>query len=187
MVTESLAAHFANAGVELITLATGSQSFVEELSSSTDSSVEVLLTTEDARVSKTEFALKQRPVRHAADVLVSARTYPHLEDHRIKDHPTLPVVLAVEWFYRLAAQRYPGLCVGSCKDLRVLKGLVLNRFDNRGHLLQLQAQEIPNGASPSLHAELRSPDGTLHYSAQLELHEELHRPQASTFLRPQNG
>ncbi len=99
---------------------------------------------------------------------MNSRTYPLLDGHRIKQHPTVPVVLALEWFHRFAATCYPHLEICGCQDLRVLRGVQLPDYEEGGHLLRVALKTIDAGAAPSLHCELRSTNEVLHYTARLE-------------------
>jgi NAD(P)-dependent dehydrogenase (short-subunit alcohol dehydrogenase family) len=158
MVTAPLAAHFRSRGAELIPLASGARAFVRELRNSTGAA-EVL-------IAAGEHQFSERPTEAATEVLVSRATYPFLDSHRIREHVVLPVVLVNEWFHRFAESRRPGSRVAHCDDLRVFRGVPLPAFDAEGHLLRLASK--PVGAN-EIHCELRSLDGTLHYSASLEL------------------
>ena len=106
MVTPGLAQQFKSRGVGLIPLADGARQFVEELRIH-GCSIEVLITAGE-ELSMIEGASTGAP-RESADteqsieILVNSRTYPLLDGHRIKQHPTVPVVLALEWFHRFAA------------------------------------------------------------------------------------
>jgi acyl transferase domain-containing protein/NAD(P)-dependent dehydrogenase (short-subunit alcohol dehydrogenase family) len=156
MVTPALAAHFRSRGAELIPLESGAHAFVQELRHATGGT-EILIAAGGDFIAETEAA---------TEILVNRATYPFLDSHRIREHAVLPVVLVNEWFHRLAESRLPGMRVASCRDLRVYRGVPLPAFDAEGHLLRLVSK--PVGPS-EVHCELRSLDGTLHYSASLEL------------------
>jgi hypothetical protein len=71
-----------------------------------------------------------------------------------------------EWFHRFAESCWREMRVVNCRDLRVLRGVSLPAFESEGHLLRIFAKVLDAG---EIHCELRSMDGTLHYSAALEL------------------
>src|SRR6202041_1965927 len=84
----------------------------------------------------------------------------------IPQHAVVPVVLVNDWFHRFAESLRPGMRIANCRDLRVNRGVPLPAFDSEGHLLRVVSKAAGAG---EIHCELRSPDGTLHYSALLEL------------------
>jgi acyl transferase domain-containing protein/NAD(P)-dependent dehydrogenase (short-subunit alcohol dehydrogenase family) len=158
MVTPALAAHFRSRGAELIPLASGARAFVSELRHAAGGS-EVLIAAGGDFVAETDAA---------TEILVNRATYPFLDSHRIREHAVLPVVLVNEWFHRFAESRRPGMRIATCRDLRVYRGVPLPAFDAEGHLLRVVSKPV---GSNEVHCELRSLDGTLHYSASLELQE----------------
>jgi hypothetical protein len=100
MVTESLAAHFAQRGVPLIPLDAGSRAFLAEIDAA-DDPVCVLI---DAGT--------------GPGIVVDARTHGYLADHAPAGTPVLPLALAAEWL--MAAAR-----TASLHDLRVLSRIDL--------------------------------------------------------------
>jgi acyl transferase domain-containing protein/NADP-dependent 3-hydroxy acid dehydrogenase YdfG len=164
MVTAPLAAHFRSRGVGLIPLASGASAFVRELRH-TIGGAEVLIAAGDD-----PFFDTAQPTEAATEILVSRATYPLLDSHRIRQHAVVPVVLVNEWFHRFAESQRPGIRVANCRDLRVTRGIPLPAFDSEGHRLRLVSKAAGAG---EIQCELRSPDGTLHYSALLDLQPEL--------------
>jgi hypothetical protein len=158
MVTAPLAAHFRSHGAELIPLASGARAFVQELKHPAGPP-EVLIAAEG-------FPSAASPTEASVEILVSRATYPFLDSHRIREHAVLPVVLVNEWFHRLVESRSPGFRVAKSHDLRVLRGVPLPAFDAGGHLLRLVSKP---GVGGQWQCELRSLDGTLHYSATLDV------------------
>ncbi len=67
-------------------------------------------------------------------VSVTRASHPQLTDHAVDGTPVVPVAFAVEWFTRAAAAHRPDLHVAELRDLRVLKGLVLDDFHDGGSL-----------------------------------------------------
>jgi hypothetical protein len=164
MVTASLAAHFRSRGVGLIPLASGARAFVRELRHTTGGA-EVLIAVGDDPLSRTV-----QPTEAATEILVSRATYPFVDGHRIRQHAVVPVVLVNEWFHRFAESLRPGIRIANCRDLTVNRGIPLPAFDSEGHLFRIVSKAMGAG---EIHCELRSPDGTLHYSALLALQPEL--------------
>jgi acyl transferase domain-containing protein/NADP-dependent 3-hydroxy acid dehydrogenase YdfG/acyl carrier protein len=160
MVTASLAAHFRSRGAGLISLASGARAFVRELRHTTGGA-EVLIAAGDEKFSETP-----QKTEAATEIRVNRAMYPFLDSHRIREHAVVPVVLVNDWFHRFAESLRPGMRVAGCRDLRVNRGIPLPAFDCEGHLLRLVSKVA--GVN-EIRCELRSPDGTLHYSASLEL------------------
>jgi acyl transferase domain-containing protein/NADP-dependent 3-hydroxy acid dehydrogenase YdfG len=178
MVTAPLAAHFRSRGVGLIPLASGARAFVHELRH-TAGAAEVLIATGDEPFSKAA-----QPTETATEILVNRATYPFLDSHRIHQHVVLPVVLVNDWFHRFAESLRPGIRVANCRDLRVNRGIPLPAFDSEGHLLRVVSKAAGAG---EIHCELRSPDGTLHYSALLDLQLELQARGALDEAEPESS
>jgi acyl transferase domain-containing protein/NAD(P)-dependent dehydrogenase (short-subunit alcohol dehydrogenase family) len=184
MVTPGLAQQFKSRGVGLIPLADGARRFVEELRVS-GGSVEVLITAGE-ELTMIEGAHADVPqaiadgAEQSIEILVNSRTYPLLDGHRIKQHATVPVVLALEWFHRFATTCCPHLEVCACQDLRVLRGVQLPDYEEAGHLLRVVLRKSDASATPSLHCELRSANGILHYTARLETKPRRETTQART-------
>ena len=163
MVTAPLAAHFRSRGVGLIPPASGARAFVRELRHPTGGA-EVLIAVGGDPLSETA-----QQAEAATEILVSRATYPFLDSHRIRQHAVVPVVLVNDWFHRFAEALRPGVRVANCRDLRVNRGIPLPAFDSEGHLLRVVSKAVGAG---EIQCELRSPDGTLHYSALLDLQPE---------------
>jgi NAD(P)-dependent dehydrogenase (short-subunit alcohol dehydrogenase family) len=165
MVTPALASQFTKRGVELIPLAAGARHFVREIGAS-NIGVEVLIAagagTDTVSSGKDATIGAQRSL----DILVNYATYPLLNGHRIKDAPTVPVVMVLEWFHRFAGMCFPKSEVCQCLDLRVIRGVLLTDYDGAGQRLRLQLQLL---GADLLQCDLRSASGDLHYSAQLTL------------------
>ena len=76
------------------------------------------------------------------EVLVNAATYPQLSGHRIAVAPVVPAVLVMEWFFRAAAACFPELTVRTCRDVKVLRGVVVDGFEQRGVRLVVRARVL---------------------------------------------
>ena len=155
MVTASLQKHFAARGVRLLPVQDGAAAFVREVQSR--GAVNVIVGS-DVRPRG-----RDRNQRLKADVFVDGRTWPQLADHRIQGKAVLPMVIAVEWFARLAR-----LLVGQeqrvcLRDLQVVRGILLTRYDEgaRDHF-HLVAEPQDTGG---FRLELRDAAGGLHYTA----------------------
>jgi len=172
MVTPALRAHFVAHGAGLIPLAAGAAVFADAALQGTPGFRELLV----EAVSSPDVGKVRR---RALEVLVTAASHPFLGDHAIDDVPVLPVVMALEWFARASRAARPGLELAVCRDVRVMKGARLGRYDNGGDPFTVTCKENGDGL---LHLELRGADGTLHYTAGAECAREL--PEGAVPLDP---
>ncbi|MGC4120675.1 MAG: SDR family NAD(P)-dependent oxidoreductase [Myxococcales bacterium] len=166
MVDAGLRARFASLGVPLIPLASGAEAFADEL----------LSASQDREI--TLGGLPPVPTSDGVrfDVSINHTSHPQLLDHAIDDVPVLPFVQVLEYFARAARAAAPDQQLVACRDLRLLRGVKLDRFDDGGTWLSVVGQR----ASPqTLELELRGRDGTLHYAATADLapkRPEVHAP-----------
>jgi hypothetical protein len=98
---------------------------------------------------------------------VSASTHPQLASHRIQGKPVLPMVLAVEWFARLARALFPDRASVQLRDVRVVRGVTLAGFDDAGDRFTLTAS-AGKAANKGVVLELRDSSGAVRYSACIE-------------------
>lgn len=79
--------------------------------------------------------IRCRPKARVARVLAHTARQRYLIDHRIQGNVVLPIVQALEWFVQMAEACRPGQCVHRISDIRVLRGVTLSDFDQRGDAL----------------------------------------------------
>jgi hypothetical protein len=146
MVTPGLARLFEKAGVQLIALDSGAAALAREVTSE-DASTEVVLmngvpplTARPIHGGRTEGGRVDAVERF--EVLVNSSTYPQLAGHRIVGAPVVPAVLVIEWFLRAAAACFPEMPVRACRDLRVLRGIPVEGYEQRGQRLIVQARVL---------------------------------------------
>jgi len=169
MVTPALEAHFAALGVPVIPLDVGAQMFVQELLGSDPTRVEVVVGGNPNHVGLSGHAGDGGV---SIDVSISRATHPYLVDHAIGNVPVLPVVLVLDWFTRAAQGIRPGLELSACKDLKVLRGIKLTSFDTHGDHFRIVVREHTEGDGLVLLFALEGMDGSLHYTARIELQHE---------------
>ena len=129
MVTSGLKAMFESRGISLIPLADGARAFVSDVLDRETDSPEVTLG--DGVLG----GIPTHPMPaegRIARVVAHVTRQPYLLDHRIQGNVVLPVVQAVEWFVRMAEACRPGQRVNRLVDLRVLRGVTLQSFDEHG-------------------------------------------------------
>jgi NAD(P)-dependent dehydrogenase (short-subunit alcohol dehydrogenase family) len=167
MVGAGLKAHFESRGVSLIPLEAGARQFVAELAgaAAAGGGVETVI-----GASLTHASQRPRGERQVTlEFHVSEATHAFLDGHRLKGIPVVPVVLALEWLARAAAACRPDLVLSELRDVRVRRGIRLARFEGGGESFRVGCREVKNGSSARLALEIRSLDGTLHYSADAEM------------------
>ncbi|XXX78507.1 SDR family NAD(P)-dependent oxidoreductase [Sorangium sp. So ce134] len=173
MVNAALEAHFAQLGVPLIPLDAGAKMLLDELcdasgdrgpGSAAPGAVELVLGAEPASL-----AAEGHGRRVALAVRADRATHPYLGDHAINGVPVVPVVIALEWFARAARACRPDLVVTELRDVRVLRGIKLAAYESGGEVFRVDCREVSNGHGAVLAAELRGPQGALHYAATIEM------------------
>ncbi|WP_437928900.1 SDR family NAD(P)-dependent oxidoreductase [Sorangium sp. So ce291] len=176
MVNAALEAHFAQLGVPLIPLEAGARMLIDELcdgpvdggagapGAASSGAVEVVLGAEP-----TTLAGPDHRRRVALAVRADRATHPYLGDHAINGVPVVPVVIALEWFARAARACRPDLVVTQFRDVRVLRGIKLAAYESGGEVFRVDCREVSNGQGAVLAAELRGPQGALHYAATIEM------------------
>ncbi|MDC0680904.1 type I polyketide synthase [Sorangium atrum] len=179
MVNAALEAHFAQLGVPLIPLAAGAKMLLDELCDASGDrgdrgargqggappgAVELVLGAEPKAL-----AAQGHGGRVALAVRADRATHPYLGDHAINGVPVVPVVIALEWFARAARACRPDLVVTELRDVRVLRGIKLAAYETGGEVFRVDCREVSNGHGAVLAAELRGPQGALHYAATIQM------------------
>ncbi|WP_437624330.1 SDR family NAD(P)-dependent oxidoreductase [Sorangium sp. So ce1151] len=176
MVNAALEAHFAQLGVPLIPLAAGARMLIDELcdgpadsgagapGAASSGAVEVVLGAEPKTLADPDHRR-----RVALAVRADRATHPYLADHAINGVPVVPVVIALEWFARAARACRPDLVVTEFRDVKVLRGIKLAAYESGGEVFRVDCREVTNGQGSVLAAELRGPQGALHYAATIEM------------------
>lgn len=154
MVTAALRARWETAGVPVIPLDHGAAMFRRELSAGSDDT-EVVLGAEFGTL------VDGAAPSTAAELLLSPATYPQLESHAIVGRPVVPVALVHEWMVRMAH----GLALAPehvrLTDLRVLRGVPLERWP-AADLLALRAEPQLQPGECARPVDVRALAFTLH-------------------------
>ena len=180
MVTPELEARFAELGVPLIPLEAGARLMVDELSAvSAVEQIEVVLG------GSPEIGPSQGGEDTVTmDVLVSRESHSFLDSHVVAGKAVLPVVLALEWFHRLARAYRPDLEVVACRDLKVLNGIRLERYGHGVEAFRLGCRLLTNGSGCELALSLNDLDGRPRYSAVIDMAEPGSRQQPARLEAP---
>ena len=166
MVTPGLKAMFESRGISLIPLADGARAFVADVLDGETESPEVILG--DGVLA----GLPTHPIPaegRIARVVAHVTRQPYLLDHRVQGKVVLAVVQVLEWFVRMAEALRPGQRVDRVLDLRVLRGVTFDDFEQQGHPMLVRC--VPTEDQPDRLAYTLS-DGSgpaAYYSATVEM------------------
>ncbi|WP_228031623.1 SDR family oxidoreductase, partial [Streptomyces phyllanthi] len=150
MVNQGLAEHFRGQGIGLLPLHEGAEAFVAELEHA-GGDVNVIIAAPGAPLGCRD---------STAEVRLSRRSHPYLEDHAVADTPVLPLVMALEWFTAAARARQDRSLL---RDLKVLRRVELPGLAGEGHRLLVETGEEDAGGG--LRLRLLGHGGTPHYRA----------------------
>ena len=178
MVTPALKARFEKLGVPLIALADGARMLVDELATGSGEAafpgdvVEVVLGGEP----KAEALAADHSTQTARslDVVIDESTHPFIASHVVKGTPVLPAVMVMELFARAARERSPELVVSAVRDVKVLRGVRLQKYGQGGDRFTVTSTLLANGSSATYEMTLvgePGPDGQRqkHYTARVEM------------------
>jgi NAD(P)-dependent dehydrogenase (short-subunit alcohol dehydrogenase family) len=131
MVTASLKQVFADEGIEVIDLQTGSEYLSREIATATDGPVELVILgggeqpEGDRPQPVSEPENGDRYLSKAFDLELSVARFPFLKSHVIDGKAVLPLAMMIEWMAQAAVHNNPGLKFQGFDNLRVLKGVIL--------------------------------------------------------------
>ena len=163
MVNPQLRAHFAELGVPMLPLETGGRIFADEMAGGDRVQVEVILGGEPRPEKLLAVGSQVRSLE--LEVHVDGHSHGYLVDHSIRGAVVVPLVLVTEWFVRAARAFRPGWGLQELKDLRVRRGVKLERFP-MGQTLTLRCTQR-TGADLDL--ALLGADGNAYYQARARL------------------
>ncbi|MFH1028272.1 MAG: SDR family NAD(P)-dependent oxidoreductase, partial [Pseudomonadota bacterium] len=170
MVTPALKKVFAGEGIELISLAKGSELLIREIAAA-DGPVEVVALAGTAgRVGKAgtnQGRAKSKPLSEAFSLTLGVADYPFLRSHVMDGKAVLPMAMVVEWLSHGALHGNPGFRFHGFNDLRICKGVIFEpdrpytvqimagRAEKRDSLHIVTVELIGNGTEgrPLLHAK----------------------------------
>lgn len=168
MVDDGLRARFAAMGVGLIPVGAGARAFCAECGAGADAATEVVLGVGEAAPGLAGDATRAT----LGELAIGRSHHGFLDGHRIKGVPVVPVALVLEWFAAAARTQHPALRLVALRNVRVLRGLRLPRFDE-GHDELVRIRVRPSAANGGeLDLELLASDGGRLYAAIAELGEE---------------
>ena len=140
MVTPALKKVFAGEGIELISLAKGSELLIREIAA-TEGPVEVVALAGAAGVAATAnmspSPTPAKPLSEAFNLTLGVDDYPFLRSHVMDGKAVLPMAMIVEWLSHGALHGNPGFRFHGFNNLRVCKGVVFE--PNRPYSLRIMA------------------------------------------------
>ncbi|MBX3251559.1 MAG: SDR family oxidoreductase, partial [Myxococcales bacterium] len=170
MVTPALRAHFERLGVPLLPLDVGAQMLVDELAGAAPSSagagevsVELVLGGEPRPEPLAGDAGPRRDFRY--DLVLDRRGFPAIDHHRVKGEPVVPVALVLELFARAVHASRPDLVFARCEEVKVFRGIPLQRFDAEGDRFAITLDQRSNGDGVIFVAALLDHEGKRRYGA----------------------
>lgn len=164
MVSEGLAAMFAERGVGLIELDAGARAFVSELCRPANDDPEVVL-----GVGLDSAGVSAETSPRLIDVFLDPVEHAYLDDHRMRGAMVLPIASAVELFGRACREAYPELTLQRLSSLRVLSGVTFDRPLTKGAWLTVEIEQKSNGDGATVALRLITADGRPRYAAVAEL------------------
>ena len=173
MVTPALKKLFTTEGIGLIPLEAGAELLVSELGNPAGG-VELTVM---AGISAAEL-LPAQPVRQLAQLKEALRLtlnvsdFPFINSHVIDNRAVLPMAMIMEWLAHAALHGNPGFCFHGFNDLRICKGVIIDRHSS-SRLILMAGKANHQDAFYHIPVELVSQQGdgatTLHARAEVLL------------------
>ncbi|HVV69127.1 MAG TPA: SDR family NAD(P)-dependent oxidoreductase [Gammaproteobacteria bacterium] len=160
MVSSELLEHFNRKNIGLIPLDVGAKLFVHEITHSAPGQTELGISG--------MMAPPQQQIRASKRFNISYATDNYLIDHSIKNLPVIPMCQILAWFMQTAKLLYPQLPIAVCEDLKALKAIRLDHFEE-GHSFYVDCEQQSRPEGEYLQMQLHSAEGVLHYTAAIPL------------------
>jgi NAD(P)-dependent dehydrogenase (short-subunit alcohol dehydrogenase family) len=174
MVSAELKKAFAERGIEVIPVETGTQILVNELTTANQDTVQLVIGSPLIYVPST---LSNELKTYRIKRQLTLAENPFLQDHVIAGRPVLPATCGLLWMTNACEQLYPGFTAFSSPNFKVLKGIVFEEAAANEYVLEIQEiakhenQEIEFAAKISS----KTPDGKIryHFSTNIILRKEV--------------
>ncbi|MGB5592732.1 MAG: SDR family NAD(P)-dependent oxidoreductase, partial [Crocosphaera sp.] len=186
MASEGVKRQFRERGIIPIPLEGGCHFFEQEIASGDSKTTEVIagegpweayeaaqthhnpIEASDSVVSVKYPLLLQQPELQPNGSVTLEHTFTLASDRYLKDHcldqkPVLPAAGALEWMAELVEQAWPDWVVTEVRDLRVMRGLVLEGNDGKLVLFKARASTHADSSSLMVTVEIVDPDKKLPY------------------------
>ncbi|MFN6560913.1 MAG: SDR family NAD(P)-dependent oxidoreductase [Nostoc sp. ChiSLP01] len=174
MVSPELKQAFAERNIETIPIKIGTKMLADELASANEETVQVVIGSPLVYIpDKLPNDLKIfRIHRH-----LTLAANPFLQDHVIAGSPVLPATCGLLWIANTCEQLYPGYKAFSCKNYKVLKGLIFDKNLPTEYTLDLQEIAKNDISEIEFDAKIwsKTPEGKTryHFSSQIKLKREI--------------
>ncbi|MBW4557162.1 MAG: SDR family NAD(P)-dependent oxidoreductase [Trichormus sp. ATA11-4-KO1] len=174
MVSPELKKAFAERGIDIIPVDTGTQMLVNELHPAHNDTAQVVI---GSPLVPPIIELDTQLRIHRLRRQMTLEANPFLYDHVIAGVPVLPATCAMSWIINSCEEIYPGYKLFSYTDFKILKGITFNDTLAKEHILEIEEVSKVNLEKIELKAKVwsKNPAGKTHYhfSAQLNLQREI--------------
>jgi acyl transferase domain-containing protein len=162
MVSPELKKAFAERGIETITIETGTQILIDELTNPDQNTVQLVIGNPLFYVPLT---LSKDLKTYRIKRQLTLAENPFLQDHIIAGRPVLPATCGLSWMTNACEQIYPGFRGFIASDFKVLKGIVFDETLANEYVLEIQELGKHENQEIELSAKISSqtPDGKIRY------------------------
>ncbi|ADI65419.1 SDR family NAD(P)-dependent oxidoreductase [Trichormus azollae] len=162
MVTPQLKKAFAERGIGIIPVGTGTQMLVNELHPAYQNNSQVVIGS-PMKLPPIPLGSELRSYRIKRRMTLAEN--PFLHDHTIAGSPVLPATCAKSWMVNGCEEIYPGYRYFSCQDFKVLKGITFNSTLAHEHILEIQEVSKSDGEFVEFQTKIlsKTPEGRTHY------------------------
>jgi NADP-dependent 3-hydroxy acid dehydrogenase YdfG len=162
MVTPQLKKAFAERGIAIIPVGTGTQMLVNELHPAYQNNSQVVIGS-PMKLPPIPLGSELRSYRVKRRMTLAEN--PFLHDHTIAGSPVLPATCAKSWMVNGCEEIYPGYRYFSCQDFKVLKGITFNSTLAHEHILEIQEVSKSDGEFVEFQTKIlsKTPEGRTHY------------------------
>ncbi len=176
MVSPELKKAFAERGIETITIETGTQILIDELTNPNQDTVQLVIGSPLVYIPST---LSNQLKTYRIKRQLTLAENPFLQDHIIASRPVLPATCGLLWMTNACEQLYPGFTAFIASDFKVLKGIVFDETSANEYVLEIQELAKHENQEIEFSAKISSqtPDGKIryHFSTNLILKREIPR------------
>jgi len=162
MVSPELKKAFAERGIETITIETGTQILIDELTNPDQNTVQLVIGNPLFYVPLT---LSKDLKTYRIKRQLTLAENPFLQDHIIAGRPVLPATCGLSWMTNACEQIYPGFRGFIASNFKVLKGIVFDETLANEYVLEIQELGKHENQEIELSAKISSqtPDGKIRY------------------------
>ncbi|MTJ33813.1 type I polyketide synthase [Dolichospermum sp. UHCC 0260] len=177
MVSSELKKAFAERGIEVIPVETGTEILVNELTTANQDTVQLVIGSPLIYVPAT---LSNELKTYRINRQLTLAENPFLHDHVILGRPVLPATCGLLWMTNACEQLYPGFTAFGSPNFKVLKGIVFDETSTNEYVLEIQELAKHENQKIEFSAKISSKtsDGKVryHFSTNLILKREIPTP-----------